>query len=312
MTAVLVVGGSGFLGSACVSALREADVQVTTTAAPRVRTTARTGDGVLAELSGHAGVLDELGRALEGHEVVVNCAGLAAANSPATDQLYGANAVVPALIARAGQESGLRRVVQVSTAAVQGRADPLRECARTSPFSPYSHSKALGEQVSRALDAPGLVIFRPTSVHGPGRASTDALRRLARSPLASTAGSAPRPTPQVLIQNVAAAVAFLCTYAGDIPPIVLQPSEGLTTDGVLRLLGANAPRQVPLPLARAVVGLGYRGSSVVRRGGGWIRRLEMLWLGQGQDDSWLVQAGFRPPAGLAAWRDLAESSRRVT
>jgi hypothetical protein len=34
------------------------------------------------------------------------------------------------------------------------------------------------------------------------------------------------------------------------------------------------------------------------------RRLEMLWLGQDQADSWLTQAGWRPVAGHERWLEI--------
>lgn len=307
---VLVIGASGFLGAACVSALRSGGLSVTSATAPRLRTPARSLEDLLLEVSTREEELAELTRAANKHEIVVNCAGIAAANAAPTDELYGANALVPALISQACRLSGIPRFIQVSSAAVQGRMDPLRETPQTSPFSPYSDSKALGEAVSRRLAPSGLIIFRPTSVHGPGRPVTTALCRLARSPLSSVAGAGDRPTPQVLIDNVAAAVAFLSIYDGTVPLVVLQPSEGLTTSAILRILGVRAPLRIPIRLARSIVLLGYRGAHALRRGDGLIRRVELLWLGQGQQESWLVNAGYRPPAGLEAWCDLARKASR--
>ena len=34
------------------------------------------------------------------------------------------------------------------------------------------------------------------------------------------------------------------------------------------------------------------------------RRVEMLWFGQPQATSWLTEAGWSPPAGHEAWREL--------
>jgi len=310
MTRVAVIGASGFVGSACLAALQEAGLQVEVVSAPRLRTSARSVTALFREQRTREA--ESLRSALGEHDVVVNCAGIAAANAAASDELFGANALLPVVVAQASRDAGVRRFIQVSSAAVQGRREPLTESAETDAFSPYSASKALGEAALFSLDPPGLVIFRPTSVHGSGRPVTVSLSRLARSPLSSTAGTGTRPTPQVHIRNVAAAMAFLCAYPGPIQPIVLQPAEGMTTGTLLRILGSRPPRQIPLPLARSIVKSGYRAATALRTGSGLVRRVEMLWLGQGQQDTWLLGAGFRPRIDEELWRELSQKmSQRV-
>ena len=72
----------------------------------------------------------------------------------------------------------------------------LTETGDTQPFSAYSYSKALGEQVIDQLSRDGseAVIIRATSVQGAGRATTASLQRIARSRFSSVAGAGDQPS----------------------------------------------------------------------------------------------------------------------
>jgi uncharacterized protein YbjT (DUF2867 family) len=183
----------------------------------------------------------------------------------------------------------------------------LDETARTAPFSPYSRSKALGERLLLAEPAAGQVIYRPTWVHDAGRPQTRALVRLARSPVACVAGDGTAATPQVLVCDVADSVARLALAAGPVPPIVLQPPNGMTTGLLLRLLGGRDPRHIPdrgaRVMARAVGGCGRLG----QRANAVARRVEMLLFGRGQVPGWLAAQGATPALQPAAWQRLGQA-----
>jgi UDP-glucose 4-epimerase len=276
---VAVLGASGFVGSHVVMSLTERGVDVRPVRAPRLDATSRTAEGLMIELSRPDVVAEteRLRAELADAVAVVNAAGLAHATG-AGDDLFGANALLPAVVAEAAP-AGIR-LVHVSSAAVQGRMDPLDETSQRAPFSPYSTSKALGEELagSRA----GTVCFRPTSVAGRGEG----------------------PTPQVLVENVADAVAHVALMQQAPPGIVLQPWEGLTVGGLARDFGGREPRHVWPWLARLVVLLMGGVGAVFSPAAGVARRLEMLWFGQRQVAGWLTTTGWSAPMGRQRWKDM--------
>jgi len=252
------------------------------------------------ESGGAREALASLRDALHGCDAVVNAAGVARATSAWDPEMVGANALLPLVVAHA--RPAATRLVHLSSVAVQGRGCVLDESSRYAPFSPYSESKTLGEQVLE--DCPDVVVFRPTSVHGVGREVTRTLVKVLSSPGASVAGRGDGGTPQVLVQNVADAVAFVALTAETPPRVVLQPSEHLTARELVRLLGDREPRHVPMSVAKVLV----RSSAWLGRWSGPVagasRRLEMMWFGQEQSGSWL-DGRWSTPVGREGWRELA-------
>lgn len=304
---VAVVGASGFVGAAVVTALVRRGCEVQAVTAPRVPALAPdAADGVVEREARAVQVLASL---LEGATAVVNAAGMADAGAHDSAVLNGANAGVPAVVAAAARTAGVARVVHVSSAAVQGRRRVLDESMQVEPFSPYSRSKALGELLALRHGGDAVVIYRPPGVHGAGRATTRSLAALARSRLASVARPGTDPSPQALIDNVGDAVAFLVTCQEQPPRVVIHPWEGVTTAGLMRDLGGRAPVMVPRWLARLLVRsarlLGVAHPSLAAQA----RRLEMLWFGQAQADSWLTAAGWTARHGRAEWQELGRDAR---
>lgn len=303
-----VLGASGFVGAAVAEALCQSGIAVLDVAAPRI--SARCGttpDSWLAnEAPGSA--MAELEHSLAGADAVVNCAGLATPGAPASAALYGANAVLPSVVHEAARRLGIPRMVHLSSAAVQGDRPILDETEERTPCTPYGATKSDGERFLQACrrGGPAVTILRPTSVHGPERATSASLARLAQSPFSSVAGLGLRHSPQVLVQNVGYSVALLLTADVEAPPIVLQPSEGHTTRSILTVLGmGREPRRVPervalLMLAYARTTAGRSSQITAAR-----RRLSMLWFGQEQVPGWLHERGFVPLAGREAWEELA-------
>ena len=302
MTRWIVVGASGFVGSAVVADLRESGATVTALAAPRL--TAEPGldaVGLAAAALRHPAVEQltaVLGTAGGSRTVVVNAAGAATPDAPASRELTGANALLPAVLAVACAAAGVDRFVHLSSAAVQGRREILDESPEAEPFSPYSAAKAAGEQALALVESrpPSVVTLRATSVHGPGRPTTEKLARFASSAAASVAGRGERPTTVCHVRDLAALVRFV-GEAESPPEIVLQPWTGITTGGVLRSLsGGREPRHVPAPLARAAVAAGHAVARLRPGLAGTVRRVEVLWFGQPQIRGWATEAGFRSTA----------------
>lgn len=302
MSVVALIGAGGFVGSNVRAALERRGVQVVCVSAPRLHTPARQLGDLIHEVEEHRRrpSARALAASLADCGVVVNAAGVAAAAGDG-DSLFGANALLPGLLAAIAPAGA--RLVHVSSAAVQGRTRTLDESEETRPFSPYSLSKSLGEQVVLTV-RPDAVCYRPTSVHGPGRDVTRSLVRVVKSPLASVAGSGDLPSPQIRVENVGDAVAMLATTKETPPRIVLHPSEGMTTGDVVRILGGREPIRVPYGLARVAVELAFLVGRTIPAGAGVARRLEMLWFGQGQKGSWLRER-WRPVKGNDSWTELA-------
>ncbi len=187
-----VIGASGFVGSSIVARLNAEGISVDPIEAPRLATRALDVDSIIDEADQLEGIIDSLAEAFAGAQVVVNAAGLAAPNMQDLPPLVGANALLPAVIAIAAQRTGVRRVIHLSSAAVQGPRLVLDDSEETNPFSAYSFSKALGEEALLDLQdyfldehpesAPELCILRATSVQGRGRRTTELFAKIASSP----------------------------------------------------------------------------------------------------------------------------------
>jgi dTDP-4-dehydrorhamnose reductase len=161
-----VVGATGFVGSAVTESARARGWQVVPVSGFRtylhpvpplvetVRHFIHSSPPVVSKMASH----------LTGAEAVVNAAGLADPSATDEHALFSANAVFATVVAAASAKAGISRLIHMSTAAVQGRRDPLDESPETEPFSPYSSSKALAEQLLLAAHdlprPPETVVYR--------------------------------------------------------------------------------------------------------------------------------------------------------
>lgn len=282
-----VLGASGFVGSALVAHLRSLGCEVAKVSAPRLSLDPSSNDGhVVALLASTQSQTEVLSSALQGVDVVVNAAGLATPDAPPSDALYGGNALLPAVVVTAAARAGVGRAIHVSSAAVQGRREVLDTTAQVSPFSPYSRSKALGEAAFFAAanlhpDTDALVL-RATSVQGPGRSATAALRRVAASPFASVAGNGNWPTVVSSINGLVDSISRVALSTQPLDRILLQPWEGYSVSDVLRAAGGREPQHLPRLLCRAALCCARSLGRAVPQVAGAARRLELMWFGQGQ------------------------------
>lgn len=302
----MVLGGSGFVGRAVVSALKADGHDVVSARAPRLSpvTAIPSADEVRSMPA-----VDELAAHLGTADAVVNAAGNPDASSRDLPALRAANAVLPGVVAAAVARHPSMRLVHVSSAVVQGRTKTLDSGPAHVGFSAYSRSKAEGERLALAL-APGqAVMYRPPSVHAHDRRVTRMIARIASSPLRTVARPGDQPSPQALLGNVASAVAFLTTSPAQAPEVVIHPSEGMTTSSTMELLGGRPPRRLPRTLATGIAGLLRLAGRISPALAANARRVELLWFGQGQATSWLTEAGWRPVHGLDAWSELGRQVR---
>ncbi|MGY1846809.1 NAD-dependent epimerase/dehydratase family protein [Blastococcus sp. SYSU DS1021] len=305
---------SGFIGSHVARALLRRGHKVTRIPSPRVTLDHRKPHiDVMRDARLLERTRSDLMEQLATSDVVVNCAGIPDAGAPGTRELYGANALLPALLGVLCADAGVYRLLHVSSAAVHGRAPVLIEGGPASPFSPYSRSKLMGElllvRATAAMSGMDVIRYRPTSVHGVTRDVTRRLVAIAHSPLNTIVGDGAAPTPQVLVEDVARAVVLLVECKEPPRDPVLHPWEGLTTGKLMTLLGdGRHPRKVPTVVARRVLQLSSIMPSPKMQG--LSRKLEMLWFGQRQESNALERLGYVPTRDWAAWARMAVTVRQ--
>lgn len=330
-----VIGASGFVGSSILAKLIAGGINVDAIEAPRLVTRETDPDQLIKDARKLDGIIDSLAESFAGCDVVINASGLAAPDQQELAPLLGANALLPAVIAIAAQRTGVRRVIHMSSAAVLGAAPVLTDTPHTDPFSAYSFSKALGEEVLLRLrnfieetaasgKAPGsadsefpaapshnpahvgndhaveLCIIRATSVQGRGRRTTETFAKIASSPLASVAGDGSQKTPVSSNHALAEFTVMVGSFDGDLPPIVMQPWEESTAASVMIDAGRRKPIQLPVWLCRSLIKAGYTASEYLGdRLTGPVRRVEVMWFGQDIDDSWARANGLVPTSRVS-------------
>ncbi|WP_306232273.1 NAD-dependent epimerase/dehydratase family protein [Agrococcus beijingensis] len=289
-TRVVVLGASGFVGSAVAEHFRSHDLQVSELAAPRLMTAARSVEDLSASIEAQSEVLAGLQSSFKDADIVVLAAGLAAPDDSGSDALYGANALLPAIVAKAADRGGVRRLVHLSSAAVQGRTPEIDESTQFNAFSPYSHSKALGEAAlleqmltfSDGAPHTDVAIVRATSVQGDGRPTTKSLTKLAHSRLSSVASPGDQPTVVSTVRGLAEFVLAVSIAAAPMQGVRLQPWENHSVTTALVSLSGREPTKLPAALCRAVIAVAFSLGQFVPKFAGIARRLELLWFGQRQ------------------------------
>lgn len=304
-----VIGATGFVGGAAAERLVASGFEVRPARAPRIA--AEFGSPPIAAGTGwiadHPDEFAAVVDGIRGVDVVVNAAGLASATAPESADLWGANAVLPAILAIAAVTAGVPRFIHVSSAAVQGSQRTLDERAfGGSAHSPYARSKGAGEMAVTEVTgnaATTAVVYRPTSVLGAARPIAARLARVLRSRwLVVPRGDISLPVAH--IDNVGAAITFLAASESS-PAIVGHPWEGMTTASLASAFGRTSPiRRMPRPIGWLAV----RAVRLLSRGGplaGHARRIELLWDGQGQQSS-LPELGYSVSDATEAFTRLGD------
>jgi nucleoside-diphosphate-sugar epimerase len=249
MRRVLVTGASGFVGSFIAEAfVRRGD---------EVRAAVRPSSSLawLAGLPLERVTLrldrpDELAAALQGVELVVHAAGLTRARREA--DYFAVNVEGTRALMQAAVQSGVRRVVLVSSLAARG-PDERPGSGEDHPTSAYGQSKLEAERVAFGYgSALEVVILRLAGVYGPRDRDFLALFQLARRGLLILPRAAG--VLQLLYAPDAADAAVLAAEAPvSERPLAIAEAQRYDRDSFARLLGEAVGRQprllrLPVPL----------------------------------------------------------------
>lgn len=188
MKNILLIGGTGFVGSALASRLAGADFCLTLPTRRRERAmhlaVLPTANIVAANVHDEA----TLARLMQGQDAVISLVGILRGDFQRT------HAELPGKIARAAAAAGVPRLVHISALAAAAAAP-----------SQYLKSKAAGEAALRAA-YPAATIFQPAVIFGQGDSFMTLFARLLRiAPVVPLAGADARFQP-VWIEDVVAAV----------------------------------------------------------------------------------------------------------
>lgn len=259
---ILVTGANGFVGRALCPALRARGHLVRESV--RVRNDALQGAATEADVVevGDVTGSTDWSAALRDVQVVVHLAGRAHMIQDRTKAL-GAYRIVnlegTENLARQAVQSGVRRLVFVSSVKVNGEATPSRpftESDRPDPEDPYGITKWEAEQALAEVAAEtGLEIsvLRPPLVHGPGVKGNllrlmDAVRQGRAFPL----GAVHNKRSLLGLENLCAAL-MLCVEHAKTGTYLLADKEPVSSPELVRILARAMARPVrmyavPLPL----------------------------------------------------------------
>lgn len=250
--AVVVFGGTGFLGRRIVARLRRDYDEVRAAARHAFPVSQAAADDVSGRVvSRRASILDEAATsaATSGCCAVVNAVGLYAEEGEATFRSVHVDGAER--LARIATGAGVARLIHVSGIG----ADPRSR-------SGYVRARAEGEARAKAA-FPGATILRPSVMFGPGDSFLNALDRITRlAPAIPLFGDGGMRLQPVFVDDVAEAVArALRDPATQGKTIELGGPEALTYRAIIERLLAHKGRRralvpLPFPAWRALARLG--------------------------------------------------------
>ena len=269
---IVVTGGSGFIGSALLAALRHAGIPAKGTSRhPDTRRGALVAVGTIdGQTDWH--------EVLEGVRVVVHLAArvhvLPARSSDDLSQYRLTNVAGTARLAEQAAASGAERFVFVSSIKVNGETTdgaPFSETDAARPADPYAVSKYEAEQALKAIAARiGLetVMVRPPLVYGPGvKANFLRLMRAVDRGIPLPLARVDNRRSLIGISNLVDFLIQCATRpeaAGE--TFLISDGEDISTPALIRRLAralGRAPRLWPMPVGVLAAGarmLGQRGA----------------------------------------------------
>ena len=130
------------------------------------------------------------------------------------------------------------------------------------------------------------------------------IRRIASSPAATVArpGIATHPAGVAAQCRCRRGPSGDCTAARFRPWSITRPRSVTVSTLMQDLSGGRMPLRLPRPLAGLVVRAAKALGRVHEPTAANARRVELLWLGQPQAESWLTATGWQVPVGREGWR----------
>ncbi len=175
---VVITGGAGFIGSHLMVRLSKAGLEVV--GLDNFSRYSRSGLEAIKErgldvVKGDVRDFKKLVEVFRGADIVIHAAALT--NVPESlrrpEEYMEVNALGTLNVARAARETGVSRVIYLSSAAIYGtpRELPIKETHPTEPTSPYGVSKLTGEHFLRIyledVEGSDYIILRLFNVYGP-------------------------------------------------------------------------------------------------------------------------------------------------
>jgi dihydroflavonol-4-reductase len=258
-----VTGGTGFVGTHLVRALRARGDDVTCL----VRSSAQAHALGWTDVRLIPGDLDApaaLREGCAGADVIYHVAGRISARN--LREFLAVNRDGTARVLEAAQAAPPRRFVQVSSLAVGGPTvpgQPIDEGRPPQPVTSYGRSKLAAEALVRASGLPWTIV-RPPVVYGERDRETLRIFRLARAGWGPVMGDGTQELSVIYAGDLADALIAAGTAAATVGHVYYAAHPDVTTSaGLVRAVGTamgRTPRVVRLPAALARVALWTVGS----------------------------------------------------
>lgn len=251
---VLILGGSGFIGTRLANLLIE------------YKTPVRIGDirrsKEFPELWSECDVRDRktLLQAMQGADIICNLAAEHRDDVRPTSRYHETNVKGAAEVCAAARTSGIKRIIFTSSVAVYGfHSEPVDEAGSCTPFNAYGETKLQAEAVYRrwAAEDPrrSLVIVRPTVVFGEtNRGNVYTLVKQIASRRFLMVGSGGNIKSISYVGNVAAFLGYVLSLGPGTHVFNYADGPDMTTNDLISLVKASlgyadsTPR-IPKPIA---------------------------------------------------------------
>jgi dihydroflavonol-4-reductase len=272
---VLVTGATGKVGHAIASALLERGDSVRALVRDPGPAASILPAGI-EPLRGDVTDTDSLPAAVEGCELVFNSMGLPEQWVRDEGIFERVNAIGSRDLARAAKAAGVRRLIHTSTHDVfhaeQGERFDETMLATEPKGTAYERSKQHAEELVLAeRDGMEVVITNPSGVYGPGPSSTVSFDKGMFEPLVRKRLPAVPPGGSGLVFSPGAAAGHLLAAekGKDGERYILADTYASLRDlaeTVVRVAGrGRVPPAMPVPVARALAGIGEGVSRIIRR-----------------------------------------------